>query len=203
MIRLSGLQKDAFLEVCNIGMSKAAKQLSILLNCQVLLDNPQVELIKFDEVMNNNIVGQDVIMSIVMQQLSDDIEGSAILVFKRESTHLLVESVIGQGPHLSEKEIRACEQEAMLEIGNIVISSCVTAVVNLLEKKVQLSPPKYLEGRFKDILKSDIVAVESYVLLISTMIKAKEDTLSGELMFISSSSSLANILHAINKLLER
>jgi len=132
-------QKDVLLEVCNVGMSKAATQLSVLLNGPVKLNNPALEFLSTSALNNYQLGEPGDIMSMVHQGLEHDFEGHAMLVFKRDYSKRLLEAVIGEVPNLNADEIRSCEQEAMLEIGNIVISSCVTALVDMLSQRVGLT----------------------------------------------------------------
>jgi len=197
-------QLDVLLEVCNIGMSKAAKQLSVLLNGPVLLDNPAINLLTSEEFIEYQISQDNALMSMVHQGLELDFEGHAVLVFKRDYTERLLEAVVGELPNLNAEEIRSCEQEAMLEIGNIVISSCVTAMANMLSKKVGLSVPNYYEGTFENISKNQtkgVVNKSTSVVLLSTTMSTEKGNFSGRLMLFISSKSIKSILTAVNKML--
>ena len=202
MINFSKLEEDVLLEVCNIGMSKAAKQLSVLLNGPVLLENPSIELLPLTDIKTYSFSHSADVMSMVHQRLENDLDGHALLVFKREHTQLLLEQVMGEVPNLSEVEMRTCEQEAMLEIGNIVISSCITAMVDMLTQKVGLSVPHYYEGTFKTLLvnqKPFLDKQSSVVMVLSTTMSTKLGTFSGRLMLFVSSSSIEAILKSIDE----
>lgn len=199
-------EKDVLLEVCNIGMSKAAKQLSVLLNGPVLLDNPEINLLTFDEFLEYQLAQNDVLMSMVHQGLEYDFEGHAVLVFKRDYTERLLEAVVGEMPNLNADEIRSCEQEAMLEIGNIVISSCVTAMANMLAKRVGLGVPNYYEGTFESISKNEKTRFDkniTKIVLLTTTMSTEKGNFSGRLMLFISSVSINAIFEAVNKMLGR
>jgi len=205
MMKLSNEQKDVLLEVCNVGMSKAAKQLSMLLNGPVLLKNPGIEFLTSKDLLTHQFDEKEAVMSMVHQGLTHDFEGHAVLVFKRDYTERLLEAVIGEVPNLNETEIRSCEQEAMLEIGNIVISSCVTALVDMLSQKVGLTVPNYYEGRFSLILDNKDVFLKDKdlgVVVLSTMMSTEKGHFSGHLMLLISPDSTRAILNAVDNLLK-
>ncbi len=193
-------EEDVLLEVCNIGMSKAAKQLSVLLNGPVLLENPALEVLPVTQLDAYSLSRSNDVMSMVHQSLENDIEGHALLVFKRDYTQLLLEQVMGEMPNLSEVEMRSCEQEAMLEIGNIVISSCITAMVDMLSQKVGLSVPHYYEGTFAAVLsnqKEFLQKKSAAVMILSTEMSTQLGNFAGRLMLFVTSSSVGSVLGAI------
>jgi|TARA_R110002126_G_C10490915_1_gene504575 chemotaxis protein CheC len=203
-MNLTKEQTDVLLEVCNIGMSKAAKQLSVLLNGPVFLNNPTIESLGKQEFIEYQLAQDNSLMSMVHQKLDRDFDGHAVLVFKRDYTARLLEAVVGEIPNLNAEEIRSCEQEAMLEIGNIVISSCVTAMANMLSKKVGLTVPNYYEGTLKAILSKDNPLLTDHlssVFLLSTVMSTEKGNFSGRLMMFVSLDSINAILKAVNKML--
>ncbi len=204
MMNFSKEEEDVLLEVCNVGMSKAAKQLSVLLNGPVLLENPTLELLPISEIEGYALSASGEVMSMVHQGVNNDLQGHALLVFKRDYTQLLLEQVMGETPNLSEVEMRSCEQEAMLEIGNIVISSCMTAMVDMLSQRVGLSVPHYYEGTFKTVLEhhDEFLDPESAVVMIlSTTMSTERGNFSGRLMLFISAASVQSILDAIDAML--
>ena len=156
-------------------MSKAAKQLSILLDSAIELSIPEIEFYTKKEYAELNSNGDEQIMASVSQVLSDDFMGSAILMFDRSHSSSLVEAVIGTPVNMKANEVRACEREAMLEIGNIIISSCMSAMVNMLNKKVTLDLPTYGESSMQNILFNQVEQVsdkELRIFMISTRLQA-------------------------------
>lgn len=202
MITLTSAEEDALIEVGNIGMSKAAKQLSILLKSSIKITIPTISLINIDALIDNH--ANDKILSFVYQTLSGDLYGCAALVFQREQTRLLTSPIIGEIPQLTEKEVRACEQEALLEIANIIISSCMSAINNMLTKKVTLGLPTYDENNLVSLIKNLSEAMDKLsknVLTIATQLNASDDELSGQLYIILNEDSVKSLLAGIKVLL--
>lgn len=202
-MKLSKQQEDVLLEVCNVGMSKAAKQLSVLLNGPVTLGNLKIDIVDIKSQLADESGG---ILSMVCQELTLDITGYAVLFLKRDYSHLLLGQMLGSIPtRLSEEEIRSCEQEAMLEIGNVLISSCTTAIVDMLKKSVGLNQPIYSEGTVKE-LGNDAWAKKTNngedLIVIATTMSTTTGDFSGKLLLCMSSETVTSILDSINQMLQ-
>jgi len=205
MISLTAIQEDALIEICNVGMSKAAKQLSILLNSHINILIPKITLIDIDSFVNQNIFSKNEILSYVYQSVSEDLIGRAILMFHRAHATLLTQSVIGSTPKLTEKEARACEQEAVLEVGNIMITSCMSAIVNMISLNIKLDMPHYNEGNLKEVTETQAHDVKKYskeVILIATHLETAGKDISGSLLLMLTKESINNLLDGINNLLK-
>lgn len=203
MVKFSDGQIDALKEICNVGMSKAAKQLSILLDSHIDISIPNLQLLNSNKVLTGSIFDQHVDLSYVSQGLSQNIDGQVILVFNREHATFLTESVIGKAPKMTQTEIRACEREAMLEIGNIIISSCMSAVVNMLNMTVKLTVPKYGEDDIVTLFNEQLAALNSTAdeaLLITTKLETKERNISGHLILLLTTESVDHLLTELHNL---
>ncbi|STX49961.1 CheY-P phosphatase CheC [Legionella busanensis] len=200
---LTASQEDALKEIGNIGVSKAAKQLASLLQSPIKISIPEISFVKLQEI--NNVGPKDEAFSFVYQLLSEDLQGYVALAFKREQTNLLTMSVLGKIPQLTQEEARACEQEALLEIGNIIISSCITAIVDLTSKKVGLTLPYYDENNIVTLLKNLCTSFPNLldeVLIVSTILDMQKDTLSGHLFLVLTKDSTKTLLIAIKELID-
>ena len=199
---LTASQEDALKEIGNIGVSKAAKQLSLLLQSPIKISIPEISFVKLQEI--GDFGQKDETFSFVYQLLSKDLQGYVALALKREQTNLLTMSVLGKIPQLTQEEARACEQEALLEIGNIIISSCITTIVDLMAKKVGVTLPHYDENNIVTLLKHLCASFPSpleKVLIVSTILDMQKDTLSGNLFLVLTNDSTQTILMAIKELI--
>jgi chemotaxis protein CheC len=142
----------------------------------------------------------------VHQKLTKDFIGDVVLLLKRDYTQFLLEQVLGETPsNLNEREKRSCEKEAMLEIGNILISSCTTAIANMFTKQVSLTVPNYAEGTFNELMKkkeNDFLEGEAeLVVILSTTLSTKRGDFSGRLLLLLSKDTVSLILDVINKMM--
>ncbi len=141
---LSELELDALTEMVNIGVNRAAAGLREMVGEQVLLSVPKVTLVSRDQAVAmlaasepNQLVG-------IHQVFEGDITGRALLIFPDTKSLELVRAVAGGG--LSLEEIIELEQEALAEIGNIVLNGCLATIANLLQRNLKMSLPEILRG---------------------------------------------------------
>jgi chemotaxis protein CheC len=202
-MKLEAMQKDALIEICNLGMSKAAKQLSILLGSEIKITIPSIHLLNLEKFESEGFIKDKEALSFVYQDLLDSLEGRAVLVFKTRQTKNLTDSIISQSSDLSEKEERIHEQEAMIEIGNIIISSCISAIVNMLKIQVNLTIPKYNENEIDVLINKQLDAVETApeeTFIIRTDLKTVKESISGHLLLVLTNNSVTSMLDKISHL---
>jgi chemotaxis protein CheC len=203
MITLTAEQKDALIEISNIGMSKAAKQLSILLNSPIKITIPEISIMDIDEIARSKSFDHTTMYSLVSQKLSADIQGCSALVIRREYANLLTMAVIGKMPEFTPEEANACEQEAMLEIGNIIITTCISIIANMLKQTVHLSLPIYNEDKIVALLTgvSSSENLNKNFIAISTKLDTYNNILSGHLFLIVTEESAMTLLACIKNLI--
>jgi chemotaxis protein CheC len=204
MITLTPEQEDALIEIANVGVSKAAKQLAILLNSPIKITIPKISFIDLNEIKKDPIFNQGLTYSLVSQMLETDLEGYAALLLRREYANLLTMAVVGKIPEFTREEALAYEQEAMLEIGNIIITSCISVIANMLNETVQLSVPVYNEDKLVPLL-TNLCALLSTLnqkyIAITTKLDTSNNSLSGHLFLILTESSVARIVSDVRKLI--
>ncbi len=206
MKSLTADQRDALIEIGNIGMSKAAKQLSILLNSPIKLTIPQISLKSVAELEHEETFHSDEVYSFTSQTITNDLEGVTALMFRREHADILITSFIENTPEFTQEEVRACEQEAMLEIGNIIITSCLSVITHMVSKTLTLSQPIYYEDKIKPLLKKvclPLITRDKNIFVLSTELKTFNDKLSGYLFVILKEESGTALLESIDQLLKR
>ena len=125
---LSEIQLDALTELVNIGVSRAANSLRVMVGAQVHLSVPTVKLVNrasaiaiLAEREVNNLVA-------VHQVFEGDITGRALLIFPETKSLELVRAITGGDLPL--EDIIELEQEALAETGNVLLNSCLATIAN-------------------------------------------------------------------------
>ena len=130
LIVLDELELDALTELVNLGVSQAASSLGRMVKEEVMLSVPRVELVGIHQVFEG------------------DITGRALLIFPEAKSLELVRAVVGG--ELSLEEITELEQEALAEIGNVILNGCLGTMANMLERSLNISLPEIVQGSAKD-----------------------------------------------------
>ena len=141
---LSELELDALTEMVNLGVNRAAASLREMIKEQVHLSVPNVALVSRDRAIeilgereNGALVG-------VHQVFEGDVTGRALLIFPDTKSLELVRAVTGGSLPL--EEIIELEQEALAEIGNIILNGCLATIANLLQRSLKMSLPEIVRG---------------------------------------------------------
>jgi chemotaxis protein CheC len=86
----------------------------------------------------------------VSQHFEGAFDTEAILMFPEDKSLEIVRLMVGEAVPL--KELTEMEQEAMCEIGNIMLNSCVGTLANIFQRELQGSLPQYHVGTSDEIL---------------------------------------------------
>lgn len=150
---LTELERDALGELSNIAMARAASSLRQMLEHQVLLSVPVVEILSKEaatEAMsrsgNAHLVG-------VRQDFTGPFSGRALLIFPEANSLELVRAVVGR--ELPLEDIVDLEDEALAETGNILLNSWVATIANLLNQTLKMSLPTVVRGSGSALLAND------------------------------------------------
>jgi chemotaxis protein CheC len=143
-VTLSELELDALTELVNLGVSRAAANLALMVHDEVLLTVPRVALLTRKEAIRTLSERESKHLVAVHQIFEGDITGRALLIFPEEQSLELVRSVVGTD--LSLEEIIELEQEALAETGNVILNSCLATIANSLESNLRISLPEVLRG---------------------------------------------------------
>ncbi len=84
-IEFSELQKDAVIELINMGIGRAADALAQMINEEVQLSVPNVEFINYSELSAHLSSIDDNEPSVISQQFNGDFSGNALLLFPESS----------------------------------------------------------------------------------------------------------------------
>ncbi len=143
-VTLSELELDALTELVNLGVSRAATNLALMVHEEVILSVPKVALLSREEAIRTLSERESKNLVAVHQVFEGDLAGRALLIFPEEQSLELVRSVVGS--ELSLEEIIELEQEALAETGNVILNSCLATIANSLESSLKISLPEVIRG---------------------------------------------------------
>lgn len=149
----SMIEKDAFTELINIAMGRAANALSSILGRRIILKVPNFEMIKASKLhdyFENNLNSIGVA---VQQRFSGIINGIATLALPYNDALSLVRVLLSDDKELD--RLAPSEQTVLAEIGNIVLNSAISILSNQLNTRFSISVPDvHLKKSGSDILHS-------------------------------------------------
>jgi chemotaxis protein CheC len=147
---LTELERDALTEVINIGVSRAAKNLSRMVKEQVHLSVPRTDVMSRDQAVGWLSKRENSSLVAVGQDFRGSFSGQALLIFPEKTSLELVRSILDGT--LSLEEIVDLEQESLAEIGNVVLNGCLVVMANMLKQPLDMSLPRVMRGSSQVVL---------------------------------------------------
>ncbi|MGQ9367241.1 chemotaxis protein CheC [Azospirillum sp. ST 5-10] len=200
---LSDLEADALTELVNVSVSKAAVTLSRMMRGGVSLTVPRVRIVPREEATAALRTDEaDDRLVAVGEAFDGPFAGSAVLVFPVSNSLELVRAVL---PHLSDlDEIIEMEQEALSEIGNIIINSCLSTLANMLQERITTSLPRVIYGGAGEILvRPDADADDAdRVMVFHVDFLMRERGIRGFFVIVMSVSSMMALRASVQRLMD-
>ena len=160
---LSELEHDALTELVNIGVSRAASGLRKMVGQHVTLSVPSVEVVTRKTAAALIRERESDLLIAVRQDFEGAFYGRALLIFPLASSLELVRAVTGDV--LTADEVKAMENEALAETGNVVLNSCLATMANMLQRPLTMSLPQVIRGEGQLFFELDNTDSEGGVVL--------------------------------------
>ncbi|WP_027963210.1 chemotaxis protein CheC [Halalkalibacillus halophilus] len=136
---LNNIQLDVLKEIGNIGAGNAATSLSQLLNRSVQMTVPVVNIVSFDEMMEE-VGGSDDMKAAVFVRVDGDVPGSMFFIIAPEEADLFIQMML-DSPSASLESHDEMAASAFLELGNILTGSYLRALSDFTQLEVIQSVP--------------------------------------------------------------
>ncbi len=203
MLNLSELENDALVEIFNIGVGQAAASMGAIVNEAVRMSVPSISFIARVEaarLLGRNEGVPDRICG-VSQRFQGAFDTQAILMFPEDKSLEIVRLMVGEAMPL--KELTEMEQEAMCEIGNIMLNSCVGTLANIFQRELQGSLPQYHLGTSNEILSATGSEPGAVVLMLHIDFVLEKHQIHGYVAFVLDISALHDLKEQINLYIAR
>ncbi|MFH1033008.1 MAG: chemotaxis protein CheC [Pseudomonadota bacterium] len=168
---LTEIQTDALMEMINIGMGKAARVLSEMVQAQVSLQVPAVQVLTPAQASQELLRMDQGRVSAVVLGYKGLLSGNSLLCFPPASAAKLANILIGDED--SGLGLDALKMATLTEVGNIMLNGVVGSVSNLLDTYLQFMVPFYEEGPAHQLLGSHLSNKAEVVVIAETSLDIK------------------------------
>jgi chemotaxis protein CheC len=201
-ITLDELERDALTELVNIGVSRAAASLRKMVNKQVTLSVPSVEIITRKSAAS--LIGQRESENLiaVQQRFEGPFSGRALLIFPESNGLSLIRAIVGD--EMNEADLVEMEDEALAETGNVILNGCLGSMANMLQHTLKMSLPNVRRGDSTllfEVLGS--AGEESFVLFLYINFSVREHNIRGYIAMIMDLPSLEKLKQLIASFIDR
>ena len=165
--QLSSLEIDTLREIGSIGTGNAATALSQMLNREIRITLPEVRIMEFNEAIEW-IGGPEAVTAGVLVKMSGQMSGILLSVQQLDFVNLVLEAMLGQ--HIEGYEaLGEMERSALVEIGNIMISTFNNALCGLAGLDINLTVPAFavdMQGAILAVPMAEYGGASDYLMTI-------------------------------------
>lgn len=201
MVDITDLERDALTELVNMGVGRAATHLSRMVSDQVLLSVPSVDIIRREAAARFLAAREQSSLVAVAQRFQGSFSGRALLIFPEPNSLELARVVLGGD--LSLEEIVDLEQDALAEIGNIILNGCLVVIANTLKDNLDISLPNVLRGDSERIFQNEGEAADELVMFLYIDFSIRSRSIRGYIALLMGLSSVESLKSLIREFIDR
>ena len=191
---MNELEIDILKEIGSIGGGNAATALSSMLNAKVNMSLPKVEILDFNEALVNVGDPEEVVAAILVE-MSGELSGIMLFILTKEFSDEILFRMLGK-TEANFFELAEIDSSVLMEIGNIVISSYITAMASLVNMSVELSVPQLAVNMLGGIMSVPIAMMGQHsdrIMMITGQFKIDGKALNSNMLLLPDVESL-NVL---------
>jgi chemotaxis protein CheC len=199
-IELTEFQKDALKEFGNIGSAHAATSLSQLVGRDIDMCVPDISLAPIKTIQG--IIDPDILVAGLYFQLMDGTNNSGhiYILFPEHNAYAISDILMGLDPGTT-KEVTEMEKSALMEVGNILVSTFSDAAAEFLGVTMLPTPPGYSFGMAGSMINSildDVGKFTTNAIIFKTSLNDESKDIGGYLLLIPNPETLNNILNILS-----
>ncbi|HEY1014693.1 MAG TPA: hypothetical protein VGE07_18425 [Herpetosiphonaceae bacterium] len=197
---LTAQQHDTLTELINIACSRTAASLSDLTSQRVLLDHPQVAVEPSHQlapILSSFVTGD---VATVHQTFAGALSGDALLLLDYQGA-LLLADLLAEG-QATGVELDESRREVLMEVGNILLNTCLSMFGDVLDLHVAFSVPRLKLEAVHELVSSLVRDREElrYALVVYTAFRLSESTVGGYIVIVLGVASLDRLLQGLDSL---
>ncbi len=186
---LNEMKTDAICEIYNIAMGSASLAISGMIDSTVSITNPQVTVCKASEIVRTKL--SQSVKGILFNKNENSVyakinyaqglDGTSVLVFSPADMQMIVNKLMGLPMEVNDDfEFDEMSVSAVSEVMNQMMGSAVTAMSQMLNNTVEITPPEAVVSsdtktlyRMQDIAASESVCAIAFNFKIDDVIDSK------------------------------
>jgi chemotaxis protein CheC len=202
-VNLTDPQRDALVELLNIGFGRAGAALSKLTGHRILLDVPEVAIHPVSQL--DALLGRVTAARVasIHQVFSGPVSGDALLILDPVAAATLKELLTDE-PALP-LELDTSSREVLTEVGNILLNACIGTFGNLLRVPMSFSVPDIDIATLHSVM-DKLAAVGDamrYALVVTAGFRLRDAEVTGYVVIVLTVQSLTRLLIAVEQWVAR
>jgi chemotaxis protein CheC len=198
--QLGESQLDAVRELANIGAGHAATALSQVLNRVIMINVPEVRIVRIEEV--DGLLGDaDEVVAAVMMKVLGDATGRTIQVFPGDSAVKLTSVMLSCPEPAFPAGFDEMHQSALKEVSNIIVGAYLNALSDFMGMLLIMSVPAMAIDMAGAVLTTSYLNFgdsKDYVFSVATEMMLGDEQVRAYFLLIPDDASLQVILRQVN-----
>jgi len=196
---LSELEADLLNEIFNLGVGNAAASLSQMVKQEIKLSVPELNFFSIEEL--SETLGHNQLLSCVSQKITGSFSAQSMVIFPDEDSLAIVGKLLGE--NISEESLAELQDEAMSEIGNIVLNACIGSLSESFSSAFNVDLPEYVRSTPTELIDKKKLDGESLILFIRIELTLSESKITGYLAFLMGVESLSKLHNILKETLSK
>jgi chemotaxis protein CheC len=198
MMNLDALETDALTELFNVGLHRAAASLSEITGKHIIVEPPRLWIMRAEDVesrLRELLSGE---LAAVHQVFGGAIAGDAALLIEQDKAaalaRLVTEGAAGSGGRLDQSA-----REVLAEMGNIVLSACLSGFGDMLDVAVSFYVPSIRIDSLRAVLQAVINdgTGPQFAVIVATQFRVSGLEVNGYMIVAVGAKSLERINRAL------
>ena len=178
-------------------MGSAAAALSTMVKDEVSISVPDITFSSIDAIKDNLNELDTSNLTSVRQGFDGELSGDAILLFSGDKSLEIVRMLLANTLGINDNDFSDFEQEALSEIGNIILNAGLSAIANTLKFDVNSSLPIYKQGDIDRLVGSDDKSQTVLILRVDLNLENKQ--IKGYVVYLMDIVSIDQLIEHINR----
>lgn len=202
-MNLGPMEHDALAELFNIGLHRAAASLSDLTGQRIIVESPRLWSCPIGDIHDQVIELVSGELATVHQIFRGKVAGDAVLLLEYDKAALLAGELthgeVGAGGRLDQSA-----REVLAEVGNIVLSACLSAFGDILKVTVSFSVPRIHIESIEELIRSIQIGGEEiqFAVIAATRFRLSQLEVGGYMIFVLGLTSLEWITESLIRALD-
>jgi chemotaxis protein CheC len=197
-VNLDDFQTDALTELFNVGLHRAAASLSEITGQRIIVEPPRLWICRASEAearLHDLLTGE---LAAVHQVFGGAVAGDAALLIEQNKAAELAKMVTNGGAGASGR-LDQSAREVLAEMGNIVLSACLSGFGDMLDVAVSFYVPSIRVDTLTTVLRAVLgeSSSEQFVVIVATQFRVSSLEVNGYMIIAVGAKSLERINTAL------
>lgn len=196
--QIDSMGLDALKEIGSIGIGNAATALASMLSRKIQMTQPDVSIMGYNDAIYK-LGGPEKIVVGVLTRVTGDIKGLMLYIQDLKFINIVLKNLMSEEVE-SYDQLGEMEISAIMEIGNIIISSYINSLTSLVGISAKLSVPCISTNMLGAILSVPMIEFgyeTDKIMTIGGSLVCDEQEIGGNLILLPEMESLNNLFEKL------